>query len=321
MRLAIKLLLTAGMLAFIVWQVGDLRDVWVLIGRMSPAYVFLVLIVNTGDRALMAFKWAGLLRRRGASLSFFRGLMIYCSSMIWGMFLPSTVGADTIRAVATSRLGIESREVVASIILERMIGFLSALLLGLGALLLMSQVATFDPRFDLVWWFGGGILALGIIGFVASFSDGVSRALYSCLPERLHQTRVFKGVEGAVDAYKAYRNHKGSLGVFFGLTLIEQMFPIAAAWLIARGVGVDVGLPVIVAVMPLTLLVARIPVGFDGPGTFEATFVLLMSLCRVSAAEATAIAIIGRAIQIVSWVPWWLAHLIGGKASFAKAAL
>ena len=74
-------------------------------------------------------------------------MKIYCASTIWGMFLPATVAADAIRAVSMTHAGVDSHEVIASIIIERTIGFLAVLLLGNASLLLFSMSGSFENHF------------------------------------------------------------------------------------------------------------------------------------------------------------------------------
>jgi uncharacterized membrane protein YbhN (UPF0104 family) len=95
---------------------------------------------------------------------------------------------------------------------------------------------------------------------------------------------------------------------FFALTLVEQLTTVVYTWCTARAVGADVGLVFMAGVLPLTLLVARLPISFDGIGVFEAVFIGLMSLGGVPAAQAAAVAVLGRVVQTLAWIPWWLAH-------------
>ena len=82
----------------------------------------------------MTFKWTLLLRAQGYRLPLFQGVMIYCTSMVWGLALPTTVGADAIRAVMVTKRGFNGTDVVTSIVIERMVGFVLALALGLVSL-------------------------------------------------------------------------------------------------------------------------------------------------------------------------------------------
>jgi uncharacterized membrane protein YbhN (UPF0104 family) len=76
----------------------------------------------------------------------------FCASTIWGLFLPSTLGGDAIRTISMARAGVDSHEVIASIIIERTIGFLAVLLLGIASLLLFSMSGSFENHFTVAWW-------------------------------------------------------------------------------------------------------------------------------------------------------------------------
>jgi hypothetical protein len=84
MSLLLKLSVTIILLGMILWQLGGIKEVLALVGKMRAEYIVLVLLVNTADRALMTFKWILLVRSRGIDLGFLRGMRIYCASMVWG---------------------------------------------------------------------------------------------------------------------------------------------------------------------------------------------------------------------------------------------
>jgi uncharacterized membrane protein YbhN (UPF0104 family) len=57
------------------------------------------------------------------------------------------------------------------------------------------------------------------------------------------------------------------------------------------------------------MLVARLPISINGIGVFEGALILTLSLAGVSASEAVAIAVMGRILDTVALLPWWLAFL------------
>ncbi len=63
--------------------------------------------------------------------------------MVWGLFLPITLGPDAVRAVHTSPIGIDSNKALASMMIERAIGIVSAApsaILGLSILFFSGLV-------------------------------------------------------------------------------------------------------------------------------------------------------------------------------------
>ena len=172
-RLAISVML----IALLVWWLGGFGKIGAIMSRISFRFVMLVLIICTLDRALMTFKWIRLLEARGIRFRFLAAMRIYCASMIWGLFLPSTVGADVIRTINMSRAGVDSHEVIASIIIERTIGFLAVLLLGIASLLLFSMSGSFENHFPVAWWIALIMIVSGMAALMASFSDRASSFL------------------------------------------------------------------------------------------------------------------------------------------------
>lgn len=311
MKFVLRLAVTVIIVAVIVWQLGDLRQVGHLLAQLNPAYGLLILTIFTLDRALMTYKWGLLLGSRGQQLPFFRGLRIYCASMMWGLLLPTTVGADAVRAFSTVRSGLDADEVVASIFIERMVGFITALLLGLIGLFLLFLVGSLDARFRPLWWLGSLVLLGAMLAFAASFSQKAFDFLHDRLLQPLSGGRIMRWLRRAHSTYLAYRHEKQSLTVFFGLTFVQQLTPILLLWLIARALEVEVSLLYIAGVVPLAFLISRIPVSISGLGVFEGVFVFMMSLAGLSAAESIAIALASRVLETASWLPWWLAHVIG----------
>ena len=120
--LALRVAICIGLIAVIVWQVGGLGAIGALLARIDPVYVVLALALYTADRALMTYKWLWLLASRGLMLPFFRGMKLYTASMVWGMFLPTSLGADAVRAASARRLGLNIDQILGSIMIERMIG-------------------------------------------------------------------------------------------------------------------------------------------------------------------------------------------------------
>ena len=61
--------------------------------------------------------------------------------------------------------------------------------------------------------------------------------------------------------------------------------------------------------VPLSLLIARLPIGLYGLGTFEGAFVFLLSASGLSGADAVAMSLSARILEILAFLPWWLANL------------
>jgi uncharacterized protein (TIRG00374 family) len=305
-RLSISLVL----IGCIIWWLGGFGKIVAIVERISLGLAALVIILILLDRALMTFKWMWLLRSQGIRLPFFRGMKIYCASMIWGLFMPMTIGADAVRTYLSARAGLNASQVVASIVVERVIGFFASLVMALCGFVLLSQAGFLDARFNTIGWISGIALAGACVVFPLTFSSRVAEYLHDRVLRRFRIFRTFRLLRELQGNYGAYRQRKGVLAFFFSLSILEQGVTILYVWLTARGLGVEVGLMHVAGALPLALLIARVPISVSGLGVFDGAFAFLMSFGGISLAEAVAITIGVRILEMLSWLPWWLASVI-----------
>ena len=310
MKTALKLLVSVCLIGAILWNHGGLRGVEDQILRISSLYILPVAALNLVDRGLMTYKWSLLLKGRGHKLPFFRGMMIYCASWVWGFFLPTTVGSDAIRAYCTSRIGFDSRDVVASIIVERFVGFLTSLILMILSLILLTAMGSLGDQTMFAWMVGGVFTLAGAVLYVVSVSDKAFDLVHNRVLARFRQNRIAIRLREFHETYHGFMRDRRNFGAFFWLTFLEQLFPIFIMWLIARGMGIESGLVYFAGALPMAMLFSRLPISFDGIGVFEVVFVLLISLTGVSASQAVAISLTGRMIMLLVMIPWWLVLVI-----------
>jgi uncharacterized protein (TIRG00374 family) len=305
-RLAISLAIVAG----IVWWLGGPGKIVTIVKRIDVGLAALVILVFMLDRALMTFKWLLLLRARGIHSQFFAAMKIYCASMVWGMFLPSTIGSDTIRALSIARRGINTNEVVASIVIERVFGFFATLFVGLCSLLLLSLTGELEKRFILIWWAALIMITCSILALATSLNEKVFRLVHNQFLARFRHNRIARKLKEFHETYLQYRKHPKALVIFSLLSIAEQLLAAVVLWLIALSLGIHLGVVPFLVAVPLSFLISRLPVGIYGLGTFEASFIFLLSGAGLSGADAVAISFTGRILEIMSWLPWWLGHLM-----------
>lgn len=300
-RLAITLALCALLLVYVV----DVRDVLATLARCDPLWALVAIAALTLDRVLMCVKWGMLLRIRGYRLSLARRMMVYCSAMMWGMALPSTVGADGLRMWLVRRFGVRVDDALATILVERAIGFVSALGMALLGLLILRLWLPDARAYDYIVGFGSAGILLGVCALVYSFSDHASHMLRRAVPKRWASHKIVTLLLSLHDAYRSLAGDKARIAGFSVLTVLEQMLTAACYGLVAVALGVTFNVLFLLAAVPLAILVSRLPISIDGIGIYEGIFVAIMALSGVAAADALAISIATRAFQIVVWLPWW----------------
>ncbi len=312
LRVAITVLLCALLLIYVV----DVRTVWQTLLRCDPWWALSAFAALTINRALMSYKWGLLLAIRGYRLRLTHNLMVYCSAMMWGLALPSTVGADGVRVMLARRFGVRVDDSLATILVERGVGFVCALALALFGLLILRAVLPQGGLYDVA--LAGSALALGVAIAILmfSFSDTAIATLQRILPRRLAGARVTNALDKLHDAYQSLAVDRKRLGWFSVLTFAEKLLLAACYGLIAKALGVEFSALFLLAAVPLAILISRLPISLDGIGVYEGIFMAVMTLDGVRPEDSLAISLAARALQILVWAPWWLAMI--GRTGFAR---
>lgn len=309
MKFAFRFGLSIVLIVLLFTYVVDGRQVLRILSDFQPAWLALALVVVTLDRMLMAYKWTLLLKAQGHQLPLLPAVTIYCTAMVWGLVLPATVGADALRAVMVTKRGFNGTDVVASIVIERLVGFVLALALGIVSLVILRSIGVLGATYDMVLYLGIAMLLASMGLLLASMNRTFVDMIVGWLPRAFRESKVMGYLARFTTAYHSLGAARGTIARFGALTVVEQVFSVAFLWALARGLGVPVDLLLLLGVLPLATLISRLPISVDGLGVFEAVFVGLLVLAGISAESALAIAISGRVIQMLAFLPWWFAHV------------
>src|SRR5688572_877577 len=232
--------------------------------------------------------------------------MVYCSSMMWGLALPSTVGADGIRILLVRRFGVRVDDALATILVERGLGFISALLMAVMSLLLLRFLVPDAAEYDIPLLIGIVTLLIAIGVLLLSFNSKAITSILNLLPRRAAQSSAARLLSRLHEAYRSLALDRRTMALFFMLTMTEQLLMAGCYALIALALQLDFNLFFLLAAVPLSILIARLPISIDGLGVYEGIFIGVMSLGGVHPDDSLALSLAARVFQIVVWLPWWL---------------
>ena len=314
---SIKVAVSLGLLALVFYLV-DLNVLVNTLLSISPWFFLAGVALVHADRLLMAYKWRPLLTVLGVSVPLSTLFRIYVVTPIAQLVLPSTIGMDLFRVHGLARGQHNLAPVVASIVMERLIGLFAILALVAASFGLASYVLrdTWNYVGDMRWI----VVAAAILGLVALAALlALLKLRRSAWAGRLAEGYVGGRLAKITSAFASYRNHPRTL-VFVGIwTFIEQFFSIAITFLAVQALHVDVSWYALAIIVPIVVLAARLPISLDGIGIQEGLYVGLFGLAGVSVAEALLISAVVRAIILVSAMPWGVHYLFRGRGIPARA--
>jgi uncharacterized protein (TIRG00374 family) len=303
---AIRVLVAVTLTAYVLWR-SDAREVVEALASADVSYVLGAVALVVVDRALMAWRWIGLLcvvdRAERPPM---RTLMeIFFVSTFLGTFLPASVGGDAVRAYSLTREQVAGGDAAASVFMDRMLGLASLLVLAPVSLVLVRDLAANAAVLAaLALTTAACALTVALI-----FSERVARwcaRVVSGAPVAVLR-RVGHAMIASVRRYAWFHRR---LGAVLASSVAVQVLRIAQAYLLGRALGIEAGLSAYFAFIPLILLIMLLPVTINGLGTSQAAFVWFFAEAGVPGALAFALSVLFVGLGIVGNLPGGVLYAI-----------
>jgi glycosyltransferase 2 family protein len=309
LRLLVRLGIAVGLTAYVMWQ-SEPGDVLRIAGgaRWAPivAAVLLVLL----DRTLMAYRWVALLctiedERRPPLSALMR---IFFVSTFVGTFLPASIGGDAVRSYSLARLNVPGGDAVASVFMDRILGFASLLLMSLAGLGLARQLTGNAAILTAIGLTAGVCAVTLLLVFNAQIA-----AIVSTLIRRLPSEASRRIASRLLESVRKYAAHPRVLVGVLICSLAVQVLRIVQAYCLGRSLGIAAPLTVYFAFLPVILIVMLIPVTFNGIGTGQAAFVWFFNHAGVPEPASFALSVLFIALGIVGNLPGAALYVAGRR--------
>lgn len=235
---------------------------------------------------LSALRWQRVLVALGLPTRVATLARHHLAGLFVGNFLPTTVGGDVVRASRLSASNGEVPTTVASVVLERLTGWLVLPVLSLVALLVNPGLQRMAPGPAAL----AQAVALGTLGLLFLLLALVASPRVGRLVVGPEGWRRFTG---AVHLGLARARRRPGLA-FEILTagFAYQLAAALAAFLAAKTLGLSVGWTAILAFFPIVAIIQVLPVTIGGLGTREAALVFFLAPLGVPRADAFALGLL-----------------------------
>ncbi len=299
MTRVLRLVIGVGLMLLLFWW-SDPETVAASLASASPSWLAVSCGLVIVDRLANAYRWLLLLRTsgRGRDLPFLSIMRVFFVSGFVGSFLPGSVGGDAVRGVALARLDVPAADAFASVVVDRLLGVASVVLMATGGLVvarhLLGAVSTV-----LLWLAVAGILAITILLLFGAGSTAgrVGNWLGARVPA-LHRLGA-----KALAAIRQYGSHRRTVAIVFALSIGVQILRTLEAWTLGRALAVDSALIWYFAFVPVIVLVMLLPTSVAGLGTGALAFQLLFGAIGVPAAQSFAMATLFAALAVIGTLP------------------
>jgi len=269
---------------------------WLVI---ALSYPFLTVAID----ALRLQVLLGAISRRVAWRRLFRVNLV---GLFFDNFLPGNIGSDAYRTLSLSQQ-YAPREVLTTVLLNRMLGWFGLLVLGLVGLLALQSLLPVDVFWSALFVLSAG-LCLMVIGFglLVTFQRWHTYYWYDRILRRWERLVLFTQSAGQLLAPR-------TLIPSLGLSFLLHAVVITATVVIAQAYGVpSEQLFLVACVAPIGFIATMLPISIAGHGVRETAFIYLLSNFGIMPEVALA-------ISVSLYLMVALASLIGGGVrAFSK---
>jgi len=186
-------------------------------------------------------------------------------------FLPTSIGGDLVRAHYVSKRTGKRLESVSSIVVDRLFGFATLMLITIVALFLMKN--TIAESFGI--WLAVALIFFTTITWLVLGNNKISQTL-AVICKRLIPGRPLGLLRRFHHTIHQYRSHKRSIAVSISWALGMHMVIILINYLYAVSLHIDVPFLTLFSIIPLTSFASMFP-SINGLGVREGAYVYFLT--------------------------------------------
>ena len=308
---ALRLGASVIMLAILVPRV-HLRGLFPVWGAATVGWLAGALAFTMIGIVLSAVRWQQVLAALELPARLGTLLSAYLAGQFVSNFLPSTIGGDALRVTRLSAANGETPGTFASVVLDRMSGWLILPILCLAGLAI-------NPTLIHLGRASRAALLISLIT-LASLGGVLALAASPRLGGRLATHGNWLRFAGAVHlGLDRLRRRPSAAALVLATGFVYQLSLVVAATLGARALGIHVGPTALLAFVPAVAIVQVLPLTIGGLGVREGAFVLFLTPLGVTSGQAIALGLLVYALHLIASLLGAPAFAVGNRAARANA--
>ncbi|MFH0935313.1 MAG: lysylphosphatidylglycerol synthase transmembrane domain-containing protein [Candidatus Omnitrophota bacterium] len=294
-----KITISIALMAFLLNKV-DKKSLFEYVKNADKLKLCFAFCMFLSSYVLAVFRWEMLLKAAKIYLPFKRVVISFAGGTFFNLFLPSTIGGDLMRSIDLSSHTRRPKEVIATVLLDRISGYIGLVILALFALSLGWRVIR-----DTSVLLSVAVIAavLGIILLVL-----FNKFLYEKINMLLHSPnsgRFREMIKSLHQEIHIFRHHKKIIIANLLLSLAIQSIVPLAFFIIALSLGVRLNIIYFFIFLPIISAITLLPVSIGGLGLRDAMTIFFFAKAGMSQGSAFA-------MSLLSFLFILLCGIIGG---------
>jgi uncharacterized protein (TIRG00374 family) len=258
----VRVAISVGLLALLI--VGlDWTTVLGHLERLSPAVAAFVIVAWAVQLAVSSWKWQWALRVHDLKFPYVYLTRVLVIGFFLNNFLPTSIGGDAYRVFRTVPSTPPKSRAISAVVLERLVGLASLLLLGLAGALVLFASFKLARAYVLFAVLAATLCIAALVLIPLALIRTHSRSDSALLRS--------KWIAPAVENFRTIARARGAWIPLVALSLLFQVQAILILWSLFDAFDTSVGLPHAALIAASAGIAAVIPFSINGLGIVEAT--------------------------------------------------
>ena len=293
-------LLGIGLFVYLLIKL-DVTKVFEEIKNLEINYLLIALIFVLIFFTTQTLKWFIIARKQKIKVPFKEAFKINLISNFYGFITPSKIGS-IIRMSYLKKYGGDTGKGLSNFAIDKVLDLISLFMLVIvfGFIFYKEKVISL-VSLGIIF----SIFLIFVLSFIFFYKKENSRSILKFIYRKLIPERLKEKGKAIFEAF--YQDNPSYVFLFFTflINLVNWIFNYAIIYFVGLSLGINIGFIPFLLILPISTLVAQIPVTIDGLGTRELTMINLFGLFGVEGVKVLSMSILS--MLIVSIIPGILA--------------
>ncbi|MDD5247190.1 MAG: lysylphosphatidylglycerol synthase transmembrane domain-containing protein [Candidatus Omnitrophica bacterium] len=282
LRISISIIL----LVFLFSQV-DKKVLFEVIRGANKPLLLIGLLIFFFNYLFCLIRWIILLKAADIHLPLKRIVISFSGGVFFNLILPSTIGGDLMRSLDLAAHTKKPKEIVATVLLDRLSGYIGLVLMAVAALVVGWKMVRDNSI----------ILSIGIISLllVAILLVLFNNTIYSRINRFLGASgagRIKEMIRSLHQEIHIFRSHRKMILKNIGLSLLVQLTSPLSFYFIALALNIKIGLIYFFVYLPIIGAITLLPISIGGLGLRDASTIFFFAKAGVTKDLAFAMSLI-----------------------------
>jgi uncharacterized membrane protein YbhN (UPF0104 family) len=294
----LKLCISAAAL-HLIFRKTDAAHVADILRSVGLPFFFGIASVYIASQFLSAVRWRTLLPEKFPVRKLFS---LYMIGSFFSTFLPGLIGGDAVRAYYLNKDAKQLSTTLASVFMDRYIGFVCLMLIGIAAFPLSLGSFAGSPYA----WSMPVIFVSFIVASIGFFG--------------LQLGKRFRVMTEFYDYFSLLRKRKGAIVSALSASVIIQFMNFFMVVILAWRMGLQVSLLQLAVFLPIVITLSSLPISISGLGVREGSFVILLGLIGIRPEAATSLSLAWFFSTVLGSLPGLMFYVLQDRARKKESA-